>query len=165
MHLHYMHAHLPCHCMVQWNPSIAATLGEQHLGCYIGVAFIEGLFCKQTFYLGPGCLADILQLAFIQEWPLRGVLYIVHLYNILLSLSWFCKLSLHAAYTFTYKLYGNIGTSTIYLAFINFFTLLIIMPSLVVWLCLKLNCCSKSLRIYGDSVLRNWRMYIAFVTH
>ncbi len=29
---------------IQWNPSIAATLGEQHFGRYIGVAFIEGLF-------------------------------------------------------------------------------------------------------------------------
>ncbi len=62
---------------VQWNLSIAATLGEQHFGRYIGVAFIEGLFCTQTVHLGPGCLAVISRLAFIQGWPLRGVpLYI-----------------------------------------------------------------------------------------
>ena len=42
--------------VVQWNPSIAATLGEQHFGRYTGVAFIEGLFCTQTVCLGPGCL-------------------------------------------------------------------------------------------------------------
>ncbi len=54
-----------CTC-IQWNPSIAATLGEQHFGRYIGVvAFIEGLFCTQTVHLGPGCLAVISQLAFI----------------------------------------------------------------------------------------------------
>ncbi len=52
---------------IQWNPSIAATLGEQNVGCYIGVAFIEGLFCTQIVHLGPGFLAVI------QRWPLRGV--------------------------------------------------------------------------------------------
>ena len=46
---------------------IAATLGEQHFGRYIGVAFIEGLFCTQTVHLGTGFLAVI------QRWPLfRG---------------------------------------------------------------------------------------------
>ncbi len=44
---------------LQWNPSIAATLGEQNFGCYIGVAFIEGLFCTQTVRLIPGFLAVI----------------------------------------------------------------------------------------------------------
>ncbi len=59
---------------IQWNPSIAATLGEQHFGRYTEVvAFIEGLFCTQTVHLGPECLAVISQLAFIQGWPLRGV--------------------------------------------------------------------------------------------
>ncbi len=52
---------------IQWNPSIAATLGEQNVGRYIGVAFIEGLFCTQTVHLGPGFLAVI------QRWLLfRG---------------------------------------------------------------------------------------------
>ncbi len=47
--------------------SIAATLGEQHFGRYIGVAFIEVLFCTQIVHLGHGCLAVI------QKWPLfRG---------------------------------------------------------------------------------------------
>ncbi len=58
--------------VIQWNPSIAATLEEQHFGLYIGVAFIEGLFCTQSVHLGPGFLAVISQLAFIQGWPLRG---------------------------------------------------------------------------------------------
>ncbi len=39
---------------IQWNPSIAATLGEQHFGHYVRVAFIERLFCTQTVHLGPG---------------------------------------------------------------------------------------------------------------
>ncbi len=55
---------LPCHhSTIQWNPSIAATLGEQHFGCYIEVAFIA------VFFLGPGCLAAT-EVAFIQGWPL-----------------------------------------------------------------------------------------------
>ncbi len=44
---------------IQWNPSIAAILGEQNFGHYIGMAFIEGLFGTQTVHLGPGCLAVI----------------------------------------------------------------------------------------------------------
>ncbi len=51
-----LYHHLNC---LQWNPSIAATLGEQHFGRYIGVAFIEALFCTQTVHLGPGFLAVI----------------------------------------------------------------------------------------------------------
>ena len=67
----YVHLHTPVILMyprplfyhkVQWNPSIAATLGEQHSGRYIGVACIEGLFCTQTVCLGPECLAVISQL-------------------------------------------------------------------------------------------------------
>ncbi len=50
--------------------TVAATLGEQNFGRYIGVAFIEGLFCTQTVRLGPGLLAEV---AFIQGWPLREV--------------------------------------------------------------------------------------------
>ncbi len=50
---------------------IAATLGEQHFGLYIGVAFMRGCFVTQTVRLGPECLAFISQLAFIQGWPLR----------------------------------------------------------------------------------------------
>ena len=30
--------------IVQWNPSITATIGEQHDGRYTGVAVVEG-FC------------------------------------------------------------------------------------------------------------------------
>ena len=49
---------------VQWNRSIAATLGEQHLGRYIGVVFIEGLFCIRMFIWD------------LDSWPLhRGGLY------------------------------------------------------------------------------------------
>ncbi len=58
---------------LQWNPSIAATLGEQHFGHYTEVAFIERLFCTQTVHFGPGRYNYISQLAFIQWWPLRGV--------------------------------------------------------------------------------------------
>ena len=38
-------------CMCTVEPSIVATLGEQHFGHYIGVAFIEGLFCTQSVHL------------------------------------------------------------------------------------------------------------------
>ncbi len=60
---------------IQWNPSITATLGELNFGRYIGVAFIEGLFCTRTVHLGPGFLAviQIERVAFIQGWLLRGV--------------------------------------------------------------------------------------------
>ena len=27
---------------IQWNPSIAATVGEWHFGCYTEVAVVEG---------------------------------------------------------------------------------------------------------------------------
>ncbi len=55
------------HFHIQWNPSIAATLREQNVGRYIGVAFIEGLFGTQIVQLGP------VFLAVIQRWPLfRG---------------------------------------------------------------------------------------------
>ena len=75
--------------LLQWKPSVAATLGEQCFDRYIGVAFVEGLiigyfprkfpikhfivfdgrgpvhlaasFCTQTVHLGPGrCIAVVL---------------------------------------------------------------------------------------------------------
>ncbi len=54
---------------MQWNPSIAATLGEQNVGRYIGVAFIEGLFLPNCSF-GTWIPAEV---AFIQGWLLRGV--------------------------------------------------------------------------------------------
>ncbi len=65
---------LACY-ILQWNPSIAATLGEQNVDLYIGVAFIEGLFVHKVFIWDrvPGCYTEV---AFIQGWPigpLRGV--------------------------------------------------------------------------------------------
>ncbi len=64
---------------------------EQHFGCFLGVAFIEGLFCTQTVHLGPGFLdfGRFIGVAFIERlfctqtvhldlgpWPLyRGGLY------------------------------------------------------------------------------------------
>ncbi len=56
---------------VQWNPSIAATLGEQHFGRYIEVAFIEGLFCTNCSF-GTWIPGRYTEVAFIQGWPLRG---------------------------------------------------------------------------------------------
>ncbi len=53
MHI-YLATACTVHCMVQWNPYIAATLGNNILAVIIiGVAFIEGLFCTQTVHLGP----------------------------------------------------------------------------------------------------------------
>ncbi len=43
-----------CIILLQWNPSITDTFGEQHFGPYVEMAFIEGLFCTQTVHLGPG---------------------------------------------------------------------------------------------------------------
>ncbi len=57
---------------VQWNPSIAATLGEQYFGRYIGVAFIEGLFYTNCSF-GTWIPGRYTEVAFIQGWPLRGV--------------------------------------------------------------------------------------------
>ena len=31
-----------CTYRIQWNLSIAATLGERHYGCYTGVAALQG---------------------------------------------------------------------------------------------------------------------------
>ncbi len=62
--------------LIQWNVPLYSghPWGTTFWLLYIGVAFIEGLFCTQTVHLGPGCLAVISQLAFIQGWPLiRGV--------------------------------------------------------------------------------------------
>ncbi len=51
--------------------SIAATLGEQHFGRYIGVAFIEGLFCTNCSF-GTWVPGRYTEVAIIQGWPLRG---------------------------------------------------------------------------------------------
>ena len=59
--------------VLQWNPSITDTFGEQSFGRYTEVAVVEGLFCVQTLHLGLVYLAVISQLAFFQGWPLRGV--------------------------------------------------------------------------------------------
>ncbi len=71
--MHYIHN---CIETMQWNLSIAATLGEQHFGRHIGVAFIEGLFCTQlncSFWdLGAWTLYRSWPII-IQGWPLREV--------------------------------------------------------------------------------------------
>ncbi len=57
----------------QWNSSIAATHGEQNVGRYIEVAFIEGLFCNTNCSFGTWVPGRYTEVAFIQGWPLRGV--------------------------------------------------------------------------------------------
>ena len=45
--LHFLmqkQTHLQTENIIQWNPSITATIGEQHDGRYTGVAVVEG-FC------------------------------------------------------------------------------------------------------------------------
>ena len=64
---------LNIHNVLQWNPSITDTFGEQSFGRYTEVAVVEGLFCVQALHLEPVYLAVISQLAFLQGWPLRGV--------------------------------------------------------------------------------------------
>ncbi len=64
--------------VIQWSPSIAATLGEQNVGRYIGVAFIEGLFFNTNCSFGTWVPGRYTEVAFIQGWPLRGFpLYVV----------------------------------------------------------------------------------------
>ena len=65
--------------VLQWDPFITDTFGEHSFGRYTEVAFVEGLFFVQTLHLGPMYLAVILQLAFLQGWPLRGApLYLTY---------------------------------------------------------------------------------------
>ncbi len=53
---------------VQWNPFIAATLGEQNFGR--GVAFIGGV----VLYTNCSFVTWVpTEVAFIQWWPLRGI--------------------------------------------------------------------------------------------
>ena len=52
---------------LQWNPSIAATLGEWHFGCYTEVAVVEG------FYTGVKLNRDQGYWSFYSRWLLlRG---------------------------------------------------------------------------------------------
>ena len=52
---------------VQWNLSIAATLGEQHYGRYTGVAFVEGFLVYVSSvqtracgrYIAVGCCSGV----------------------------------------------------------------------------------------------------------
>ncbi len=64
------------------TPSIAATFGEQNFGRYIGVAFIEGLFCTNCSF-GTWVPGRYTEVAFIQGWLLRGVplYWFSHNYN------------------------------------------------------------------------------------
>ncbi len=60
----YTHAH-----RLQWNSSIAATLGELNFGRYN-----EGLFCtKLKLFIWDLGSWPLYEVAFIQGWPLRGV--------------------------------------------------------------------------------------------
>ena len=53
--------------VIQWNPSIAATIS---LVLYRGVALSQGLICTKTVYLGPS------EVAFIEGCPhIRSGLY------------------------------------------------------------------------------------------
>ena len=44
---------------LQWNPSIADTVGEWHFGCYTEVAVVEGFRVLERPLLGNGILAVI----------------------------------------------------------------------------------------------------------
>ena len=56
--------------VIQWNPSIAATVGEWHFGCYTEVAVVEGLHSIRKFNRDQGCWP------LYRRWPLlRGDRY------------------------------------------------------------------------------------------
>ncbi len=57
--------------ILQWNSSIAATLGGNFFGRYIGVAFIKGLYTNCSF--GTWIPGRYTEVTFIHGWPLRGV--------------------------------------------------------------------------------------------
>ena len=62
------------HSHVQWNPSIAATLGEWHFGCYTEVAVVEGFYTGVKLNRDQGyCLLYSRWLAVVEGWPLREV--------------------------------------------------------------------------------------------
>ena len=69
---------------VQWNPSLAATLGEQHFGRYIGEAFIEGLFVYTNYSFRTWVPGRYIAVGLIQGWPIRGV----PLYSVQTRLLW-----------------------------------------------------------------------------
>ncbi len=69
------------------EPSIAATLGEQHFGRYIGVAFIEELFLYTNCSFGTWVPGRYTEVAFIQGWALRGVPLYMYVVLILIHLS------------------------------------------------------------------------------
>ncbi len=53
--------------IIQWNPSITDIFGGTMFGLYTEVVFVERLFCTQTVYLGPGCLAVIIATGLYSE--------------------------------------------------------------------------------------------------
>ncbi len=56
---------------MRWNPLHNAHLGSKVLAPVQRWPLLRGL-CTQTVHLGPECLANILQLTFLQGWPLRA---------------------------------------------------------------------------------------------
>ena len=47
---------------IQWNPSIAVTVGEWHFGCYTEVAVVEGFHCIRAATVGEwhvGCYTEV----------------------------------------------------------------------------------------------------------
>ena len=68
------------HCYtIKWNPSIYSShpWGTKFWQLYIEVVFIEGLFCtctNRSFGTWvPDRYTEVHAMAYIQEWPLRGV--------------------------------------------------------------------------------------------
>ncbi len=69
-----------------------ATFGDHDFGHYREVALIEELFCTQTVYLGPDCLAIIEKLAFPQRGHYREVSFYMFIL-ILLLIILFCRIT------------------------------------------------------------------------
>ena len=62
--------------VIQWNPSIAATVGEWHFGCYMEVAVVER-FCVLGVLVHKKILKSD-QLLFVQRFYMYMYVHVVN---------------------------------------------------------------------------------------
>ena len=69
----HTHTHTRLYCYIQWNPYIADTIGELHVGRYRGPAVVERFYKYYMNEIRTLALAVIYPMAAIQGWPLSEV--------------------------------------------------------------------------------------------